>query len=338
MFELKLIDYHPGVPRYDVVYDITATYKGTPLNYDDYCLEVNLDGVTMNGSRITVPDEVRQTGQVLSVTGMYKADDKCKYKLDIELCTWTLTFEDNFDTLDTEIWSSFESMSKRPDNPYAVVTDELSYVDSGKLALEVKKLSGTGVGSAAISTKGNFSQIYGCFTSKIKMPEKGGILSAFWLMPQGRYKYDGFVAATDGEKDMLCSEIDIVEHWATSENKTLHSAHFWNIDNQEYRGAPLQSWYEIPDFIPGNYYEYTGVWTKNALYFYVDGVLAMAHHSLKSVDPVPAYIVYSAHPAPHRKIENETINGIVGNYNGWFGFMTDENFPQTMDVEFNPKT
>jgi hypothetical protein len=333
-FKISLIDYHPGVPGYDVTYDITATFKGTLLHRDDYNLEANLDGVTLSGNKITVPDEMRQTGQVLSITGTYLKDENQTDRIDIELRAWTLTFEDNFDTLDPDIWSTFEPGLRRPDSPHVLVADEMSYIRNGELMLEVKKLDGTEIGAGAISTSGNFSQIYGCFTAKIKMPEKGGILSAFWLMPQGRYMHDGFFTISDGVYEMLCSEIDIVEHWATSGSKTLHSGHFWNVLNQDYRGAPLQSWYDIPDFVPGNYYEYTSIWTRNALYFYVDGILVAAHQGLRSVDSVPAYILFSVHPAPDRKLENEMINGVLANYNGWFGFMMDDDYPQTMNVEF----
>jgi hypothetical protein len=338
-FILELLEYHPGVPGFDVVYEVKASYNNTILNRSAYSLKANLPGVTIDGNKIIVPDSVRQQAKTLSITATYLADKQQNFRLFIPLRRWILTLEDNFDTYNTDLWINFEEGITATDNPFKVNAANGAYVSNGKLILEVKKQNYLGyeITGAAVSTAAEFNQIFGLFTAKIKMPEKGGILSAFWLMPHGQYRYDGFFNRTGMSGGAwLCSEIDIVEHWATAGNVSLHTEHFWgDIVNgePEYMGGRNYT-YPIPNFVPGNFYEYTCVWTRNAIYYYVDGVLVGVSRDIETIDPVPAYMVLSAHPAPYRNIYNELFNGRLYNYNGWFGHMKDVYYPQTMEVDF----
>lgn len=350
-FVISLVKYHPGVPGFDVEYEIVATFNNMFLTLSDYTLDVNLDGVRLNGNKVIVPDAVRQQGKTLTINATYKKDPRYKYRLDIALRKWDMTMQDDFNgsSIDGNTWSNFEEYGRGGFNPYSIKMGKNVFTENGHLVLESKKDAETFYierypGSefrysyGAVSTMGKFYQAYGCFTSKMKLPSKGGILSSFWLLPNSGYKEDGFFSRTDVSSPWNCSEVDIFEHWATSGKITYHTEHFWNgVDFSKTVGNRAHR-YTVPDFDVNkrDYIEFSFIWTKYNTYYYVNGTLAATNGHTLSSNPNPGYIILSSAPAWHRPAASggENINGLNYVYNGWLGLMQDDDFPQRMEVDY----
>lgn len=315
-FVVSLINYHPGIPGYDLEYMLKAEYRDKLLNLEEYSLSVNLKGVVIQDNCVRIPENVRNQNKPLIIQAVYTQDPSYTYQLTLEFKQWVKTFEDNFDSLNRDVWKASDGFNR---DEYIMANAANIQVKDGKMVLEPKKESYKGYEYtfAEISSIDSFYQLYGCFTSRVKMPEKGGILSSFWLLPQGRYRYDNFYVRTDTDTPWRCSEIDIVEHWATSGSKIHIGEHYWD-EQGNYLDAVSHK-YDIPDFRAGEYYEYTCVWTKYAMYYYLDGVLVDITQNIRPDNSVPAYIVYSTYQAVK---------------DSWYGIMHDEDYGVTMNVDW----
>lgn len=314
-FQVELLKYHPGVPGYDLVYDFKVTFQGLLQRSENFTITSNQKDVTVEGSRVIIPESVRNSGEILTLTATYLPDPRYKCELNYEFRQWKLTLEDTFDTLNADLWTAIDD----GDASSGIIPKASGcYVKDGKLMLETGKEEHRGVQrtSAYIETRHNFSQRYGVFSSRVKMPERGNMLGAFWLMPDGQYRVDNFYVRNS---DLArCSEIDIVEHWEANSSRVAIGHHYWEDVTQNYLGADSLP-YDLPAFEPGKFYEYTCVWTKYALYYYIDGVFVDSIQDIHPDNSVEAYIVYSCYP------------GVEGN---WYGVTADEDFGSLMEVDW----
>lgn len=325
-FALVLEQYHPGIPGYDVKYRFHVNFKQMPLNEEDYTISCDIPEVKIGADYIVVPVAVMQTKNQLVVTAVYNTDQRYKSELTIWLKKWDLTLEDNFDTYNTELWAPYGEIwsAKYPDS-YARALD--NYVRNGNLCIDLKKenyVSKDGklhhYTEGAVSTAGRFSQIYGCFTAKMKMPTtETGILAAFWLMPEGHYGTDYFFQRSDTSEFWGCSEIDIVETYKLTKVGSQHTEHYWTKDGKT--RSQLPKYYKIPNFKYDDYQEFSCVWNERGVYYYVNGELAAVNENITPVDKtVRAYLVFSAY------------NGLADDC--WFGTLEDNKLPQTMYVDW----
>lgn len=325
--------YHPGVPGYDLDFTLDVRFNELPLNVEDYIVEANLKGITTSQNVVHVPKDVKESNDRMVLTVTYKKDPSYKCKLTLAFKHWAPTLMEEFEEpLDSSIWNTDMVMGMRTNNPDAVVITNTKIKD-GKLQIETKKQDVEFQGKTyhytggRLDSSGKFYQKYGCFTSLIKMPEGGASLCSFWMQPQGQYGYDNFFVPTHTDEKLICSEIDIFEHWPSANGKIGTSEHFWNLDgtgankNNNYQ-------YQIPNYTKGKYYEFTCIWTKYALYYYLDGVLYGVTTHAKSVNSVPGYIVFSSYLAPFGK------GADYGGYSGWYGISDPADTDYTMEVEW----
>lgn len=143
---------------------------------------------------------------------------------------WLLTWEDNFEgeTLDETKWNyaignghtegipgwgNEEKQFHQPDNVW---------VEDGKLIIEgrqeqVSDEYGTyDYTSGLIDTRGKFSQKYGKFEARMKLPAGQGYWPAFWMMPEHDV-YGGWAAS---------GEIDIMEAAGSRLNRIGGAIHY----------------------------------------------------------------------------------------------------------------
>ena len=203
---------------------------------------------------VTVPYSVRNSGDPLVIS----ADDG-----NGATGTYTMvftgftapTFEDNFDT-DASNWNAGSN-------------GRMGTVENGNMVL---KLNDGDTKDFNISTS-NFSQAYGAFSARIKMPEANGIAhAAFWLSTFNNNPYIPAENVTDRiQYASQNGEIDVVEYYTTIANKSYSALH-WNCWNNSF----LQS-VNVPAYtlstISSEYHIYSTVWTKTAIYYYCDGDL-----------------------------------------------------------------
>ena len=332
-FVVKLLDYHPGVPGYDALYTSSAMFQSRYLSVGEFSVKSKTSGVSVNGTnKILVPESVWSKGSVVEVEATYLKDTKYKVTLQLKYENiWKLSFQDDFNsgTLDSNIWK-IQTGDVRSDNQYSICTPDSVVVQNGCMVLKTEKLStpynGKNYSHSIIDSSKAFNQQYGVFTARVKLPLKGGVYGGFWLMPQGRYGYDNFFVATDTEKILRCSEIDIMENFGPSiaPGKSSSTLHFWGESGkvEDAKGKTV----EIPDFQPEKFYEYTCVWTKYAVYFFVDGVLNYTVTDIAPDNSVAGYMLFSLFDAPAVELDS--------GYDYWYGQLFEADYPQVMEIDW----
>lgn len=332
-FMIHLDSYHPGVPGYSLKYNYTIIFKGERINVQGCNIKADLPDVFFKDDEIIIPDHTRQMGGTLTISLHCSLDPDYTATLKIKMRKYELTLEDNFETFNTDLWTPRHDGAKVA-MAFTKVKD--NYVRDGKLCLDFEKNETPTIrngkecyySDAGLITKGKFSQKYGCFSTRMRVPvTQTGTFSAFWLLPEGRYCEDYFFKRTDTGDDFHgCGEIDVMEvfdHPAT--RGCSHTEHYWEPNWDYSKGVTKSSlgyYYTIPGYKDGEYQEYACVWNEYALYYYVNGVLAKVNDKIAPVDDVKeAYILYTCYIGPE------------GSGSTW-GEVKDEDLPQSMMVDW----
>lgn len=127
---------------------------------------------------------------------------------------------------------------------------------NGRLMIRATKTAQGGFPytSGMISSYGKFSQKYGYFEMRAKMPKGKGMWPAFWLLPDtGKWP----------------PEIDIVEflgHYTTTSYLTLHYI------NSSGKADGIGSYYAGSPDLTLDYHTYAVDWRPTSITWYVDGV------------------------------------------------------------------
>ncbi|HKV78118.1 MAG TPA: glycoside hydrolase family 16 protein [Candidatus Sulfotelmatobacter sp.] len=188
---------------------------------------------------------------------------------------WTLTWSDEFDSsndsaIDRSKWvveaggtgwgnHELEYYTNRPQN---------AFIKDGSLLIKARRENYTGTNgvnrnytSARLKTASKFSQVYGRFEARIKIPAGQGMWPAFWMLGDDVDKA-GWPA---------CGEIDIMENIGR-EPSTVHGS----IHGPGFVGA---DGIEAPYTLPGkgrfadDFHIFAVEWEPNAIRFYVDDAL-----------------------------------------------------------------
>ena len=229
---------------------------------------------------------------------------------------WKLTWHDEFDgaTLDPSKWvyvvggdgfgnQELEYYTDRPQN---------LVLDNGMLVIRALKedYSGRGFTSARIHTKGKFSQAYGRFEARIKIPFGQGIWPAFWMMGDVSQGWPGN------------GEIDIMENIGR-EPSTVHGT----IHGPGYSGVHgISAPFSLSDGrkFCDDFHVYAVEWEPNEVRWYVDG---KQYHSVTRASlPSGAAWVYDR---PFYVLLNLAVGG------NWPGNPDETSqFPQIMLVDY----
>ncbi|CAG9766717.1 unnamed protein product [Ceutorhynchus assimilis] len=188
-----------------------------------------------------------------------------------------LIFQDNFDTLDANVWLH-ESLNEAHLDEFQLYTDtkENSYSEHGilhiKPTLVVNEESDKfhPIRSARLSTKNSFSFTYGIIEFRARIPSGDWLFPALWLMPTNS-QYGPW--PTSGEIDVMESrgnrnltdtqgnfvgvqQVSSTLHWGPrTDLDGWKLSHFSNNDNSCFSNA---------------FHTYKTIWTPESISFHVD--------------------------------------------------------------------
>jgi beta-glucanase (GH16 family) len=189
---------------------------------------------------------------------------------------WKLVWKDEFSgpdgsPVDASKWVSETGGGGWGNNELEYYTKRLdnAYQQDGNLVIKVLQEKYTGAEgvtrnytSARLKTLGKFSQTYGRFEARIKIPRGQGIWPAFWML------------GNDIEKPGWpgCGEIDIMENIGKEPALVHGTIHGPGYSGGQGIGAP----YALPDALPADqrfaddFHLFAVEWEPNAIRFYVD--------------------------------------------------------------------
>lgn len=235
----------------------------------------------------------------------------------------TLVMQDNFDrrvatdsTPNARFWNydigtggngwgnnELEYYTDRPENVHVTTNGTL------KIIANKESFQGANYTSARLKTQNKFSQAYGRFEARIKMPWGQGLWPAFWLL--------GDDIETVGWPN--CGEIDIMEYRGqepTIMHGTVHGPNYSAVNG-------IGKAYDlVNDRFDTGFHIFGIEWTREHINFYVDDVL---YNQITPEDVTGEWVFNK----PFFIIMNVAVGG---NYVG----SPNENtvFPQTMEVDY----
>jgi beta-glucanase (GH16 family) len=243
---------------------------------------------------------------------------------------WTLTFSDEFDgpSLDTSKWRSgyhFNAVINKERQHY--VPENLVFEGNGVLKFRAEKRTVTAppmkfeqpYASGAIETWDRFSQKYGLFEARIKMPKTHGLWGGFWLMPDRGpdLPHDKRMSTFDGGM-----EFDIAEYLPVWGN-FYHTAMIYDGYGPRKKarsggGGSHSPRHEVPG-ISEEFHTYSLYWEEGLAMFFVDGRLVDGWKD-ERVASVPMHVILCL--------------AVGGQWPETYGPVDDAGLPDSMDVDW----
>lgn len=158
--------------------------------------------------------------------------------------------------------------------------------------------------SGLISSWEKFSQTYGWFEIRAKLPQAEGTWPSFWLLPEKPIGPGGTYSPA--------AEIDILEHVTHLGNEVFVGMH-WNGYGKDHQMWGMQP--AIPSLLKG-FHTFALNWQPKQLTFYIDGK-PMAEHTGAEVPSVPLYLNIAA-----------PVGGDFG------GTINDAALPDTFQIDY----
>ena len=215
--------------------------------------------------------------------------------MDIDLTGYTLTFSDEFNQLSLA-QSSPKGLAKwlsyPPYGPSGAFSDSTWNAQSlntnnGILVNRAfwdpaKNRWQTGFISSVDETKAGFSQQYGYFSIRAKMPNAGqGAWPAFWLMGTAN------IPNNTGQR----LEIDIFEWYGNNQSQQAHALHCWNSDGSHGPGT-ASTWGNVPGGDAINTWHIYGCLVKpDFITWFIDGIQTFKTPTPKDYHNSPLYIM-----------------------------------------------
>lgn len=242
---------------------------------------------------------------------------------------WQLTWNDEFEgeALDLTKWNidtgngfynDGEWISGWGNNELQYYDEDNVRVEDGRLILQAREEERSDehgdydFTSGKITSDGLFSQAYGRFEARMKLPEGQGFWPAFWMMPQDDV-YGGWAAS---------GEIDIMENRGSETDKVSGAIHYGGIwpNNTFSEGS-----YRFQDGRTTEFNNYAVEWEPEEIRWYVNDELFYRTSDWYSEN--------GHYPAPFNQDFFLILNLAVG---GWFGGDPDDTteFPAQVEVEY----
>lgn len=191
------------------------------------------------------------------------------YEIEILGCVekndWKLVWSEEFNgnVLDMNKWSFHKSQYSNNEQSY--YSGENVIVDNGNLILKAERKSNVHnkpYVSGAIDSRTKFSQKYGRFEMRAKLPVGQGYWPAFWLMPETMNDYGPWPAS---------GEIDIMETGGDV-NRYVGTIHYAGLNNQH--KASSTGSVQLPNGgLNSDYHIYAVEWEPKEIRWYCDDVL-----------------------------------------------------------------
>lgn len=185
---------------------------------------------------------------------------------------WIRTWSDEFPgtAIDTTKWN-VSNYAPNKNNEQEYYRPLAVTVGSGEAVITstFQPWGGRPYTSGEITTRGKFTQQYGRFEARAKLPRTRGLWPAFWMLPAS---------------DAWPPEIDIMELLGHDPTR-VHMTHHWGTwpNVQSY----TSNWVG-PDFTT-SYHEFRVDWYPDALVWYVDGVQRSSHNA--AIPQEPFYMI-----------------------------------------------
>jgi beta-glucanase (GH16 family) len=177
---------------------------------------------------------------------------------------WVMTFNDEFDgtSLDLSKWATTYPGGGRTNNDELEwYVDNAQVVSNGTLKLVAKHESahsGFPYTSGMISSHNSFSQMYGYFEIRMKIPAGKGFWPAYWLLPT---------------PFTWPPEIDVMENLG-NDTRTIYMTHHYTTNYPNIgggKGGQHGGSYTGPDY-SADFHTYGVEWSSTAVVWYLDGV------------------------------------------------------------------
>jgi beta-glucanase (GH16 family) len=218
---------------------------------------------------------------------------------------WNLTFDDEFNgtSLDLQKWNPNDPSGWERNNELQAYVPDAFEVGGGFLRIKTEKRQAfysekmRSITSGMMTTLGKFSQEYGRFEIRCRVPKGKGMWPAFWLLPDPK----GWPP-----------EIDVLEILGHEPAKVYMTQHYRDAKgtHQSHGGA-----WGGPDFSAG-FHEFAVEWGPKRIVWFVDGV-----ERFRSEDSIPKGKMYVL------------LNLAVGG--GWPGNPDAQTkFPAALEVDY----
>ncbi len=212
---------------------------------------------------------------------------------------WVQTLDENFDgsQLDAKFW-----MPRSPeDEPHQGETQRyaLENVTVGDGVMKIKCEKRTGYQYDLTSTKprdystgivtsfGKWTQCYGYFEARMKLPTARGLWPAFWMMPDRGEGAGVWWARQDTAAGGM--EIDILEHLAEWGAGRYNIATHWDGYGKDHKTWGSDQTFYGPT--PDGWHVWGMLWEPGKITWYCDGI-KKAEFANDRVGSVPGYLIF----------------------------------------------
>jgi beta-glucanase (GH16 family) len=192
---------------------------------------------------------------------------------------WKLTFQDEFDgaRLDLSKWNPQDPWGKVRNRELQAYVKDAFEVRDGILRVKAEKRAAEYDGAARqyasgmMTTYGKFSQKFGWFEIRCRVPKGNGLWPAFWMLPDSL----GWPP-----------EIDVLENLGQDTQTAYFTNHFIGPDG---RHASKGSGKVATPDLSADFHTYAVEWTPAAIVWYFDGVEKF--RSEQGVPQQPMYLL-----------------------------------------------
>lgn len=270
---VNIIQNHPGVPGFDAIYDFEVILKGTRLFGDCCTISVDDPRVKVRGLSIAVPSELRDERDMINLSFSYTIKQVIIQTFELHFEKWERVFVDDFD--------DEEKFSKNwdPHNPYGTINEpdrnarfasDNIYLSNGQLVMEILEADDSTPQKpqftcASMSTKNSFRTRHGCFSARVKFPEKGGTWSSFRLMNDD----DQFFIENPYDITQSKGEISIFSYFPCLGENILTSMTYFGHEKYSKQFMKVNSVSGIMD----GFSTLSCIWTPRQLFYYYNGNL-----------------------------------------------------------------
>ncbi|GFP77204.1 carbohydrate binding domain-containing protein [Clostridium fungisolvens] len=334
----------PDADRNELGQDIKLTF-GDNSAWRNAITALTIDGKAIDSSKYTVEPGIitikadqftteKNYDIVVKATGFERAEVTQAIQAKSE---WTLSWDDEFDGSGTNVDTNGVNLDKWAyqngtgaeygidgwgNNEKEYYQKDNIKVENGNLVIEAKPEAKNGktYTSGRLWTSPTFTQQYGRFEARMKLPKGQGFWPAFWMMPKDS-AYGTW--ASSGEVDIMEARGRVPDSIAG----TLHYGKPW--PNNKSTGAT----YNFPtgQDITG-FHTYSVEWEPGEIRWYVDGNLYQTTNNWFSQSA--GQPDKNAYPAPFNKPFYIILNlAVGGNFDGGVEPSASD-FPAKMEVDY----
>ncbi|MFH1500050.1 MAG: family 16 glycosylhydrolase [Verrucomicrobiota bacterium] len=212
---------------------------------------------------------------------------------------WEISFRDEFDgdTLNTDVWEP-TGPNWWGEKKVTRYSKDNVIIGGGTVRLRVEKRPGWHLDDPAtkhhadyaagiLRTYGKWTQKYGYFEARMKLPEKAALWPAFWLMPdRGESAGEQWKRQNIGDGGM---ELDIMEHLTRWGPYRYTTAMHWDGYGKDHKATGASVYFNPT---PDGYVTSGVLWLPGELTYYVNG-RAVAHWKHERIGNIASEILFT---------------------------------------------